>query len=129
MLACLNRALLSILVAIGVTVSASRELRAQVPETATLIQRSAGEHSRQAEVVISIRIDRMFGRIDVTTTIPVDHPSAVPRSRHEAPAEHRGRVSRSTTSGVAGTNQAIDLGTSDTLPAQLEHGRSRFPPN
>lgn len=74
------------LLALGGLASVSCQALAQGLASPVQAAESRGVPARPAEVTISIRVDRLLGRIDVTTTIPVDDPPAVPRSRFEFPA-------------------------------------------
>lgn len=76
---------LSLIAVLGMFVSVSAEVRAQEHGAPSQVAESRDIRARPQEVTISIRVDRLLGRVDVTTTIPVDDPPAVPRSRYDLP--------------------------------------------
>lgn len=43
-------------------------------------------YTRPPEIVIVIKVDRIMGRVDVTTTIPVEESPLGPSPRYNAPA-------------------------------------------
>jgi hypothetical protein len=78
--------LLRLAAALGMFVGVSSEASAQGFESPVQVTEPRSVYSRRSEITISVRVDRLLGRIDVTTTIPVDDLPAVPPARYDVPA-------------------------------------------
>lgn len=78
--------LLRLAVAFGMFVGVSSEASAQGFESPVQVTEPRSVYARRSEITISVRVDRLFGRIDVTTTIPVDDLPPVPPARFDIPA-------------------------------------------